>query len=128
MCIYCDKRVKGGGTNRFKAHLARQKGQEEAYKKVHTDVQHEMKQLLEQIEKNKKRKVHQEQSNESNTFEMDKDPVRIVEELRVTPKLVSSQSQKGKNTPHVDDYSMPRTTPRAQPSLKSVTNPLQNGW
>ena len=27
MCIYCDKRVKGGGISRFKAHLARQKGQ-----------------------------------------------------------------------------------------------------
>ena len=47
ICIYCDKRVKGGGTNRFKAHLTRQKGQVEACKKVPTDVQHQMKQLLE---------------------------------------------------------------------------------
>jgi len=55
---------------------------------------------------------------------MDEDPVRIVEELRRTPKSpVSSKSQKGKNTIHVDDYFMPRTTPKAQPSLKSV---LQN--
>ncbi|KAH1265150.1 hypothetical protein GmHk_01G000908 [Glycine max] len=54
---------------------------------------------------------------------MDEDTVRIVEELRRPPKPISSKSQKGKNTPYVDDYFMPRTTPGAQPSLKSV---LQN--
>ena len=47
MCIYCDKGVKGGGINRFKAHLAGQKGQVEACKKVIVDVQQQMKQLLE---------------------------------------------------------------------------------
>ena len=103
--------------------MAGQKGQVEACKKVHADVQHEMKQLLEHIEKNKKRKVQQEQSNKSNTFEMDENPMRIVEELRGTPKPISSKSQKGKNTPYVDDYFIPITTPGAQPSLKSV---LQN--
>ena len=56
MCIYCDKRIKGGGINRFKAHLAGQKGQVEAWKKVSADVQHEMKQLLEQIEKKQENK------------------------------------------------------------------------
>jgi len=44
---------------------------------------------------------------------MDEDPVRIVEELRETPKPVSSKSQKGKNTPYVDDYFVSRTTPGA---------------
>jgi len=47
MCIYCDKWIKRGGINKFKAHLAGQKGQVEACKKVSVDVQHEMKQLLE---------------------------------------------------------------------------------
>ena len=122
---YCDKKIKGGGINRFKAHLARKKGQVEACKKVLANVQHEMKQLLEQIEKSKKRKVQQEQSNESNTFEMDENPVRIIEELRGTPKPISSKSQKGKNTPYVDDYFMPRTIPEAQPSLKSVLHNKQ---
>ncbi|KAL5180865.1 hypothetical protein HKD37_01G001917 [Glycine soja] len=117
--------MRGGGINRFKAHLARKKGQVEACKKVLADVQHEMKQLLEQIEKNKKRKVQQEQSNESNTFEMDENPVRIIEELRGTPKPISSKSQKGKNTPYVDDYFMPRTIPEAQPSLKSILHNKQ---
>ena len=79
-----------------------------------------MKQLLKQIEKNKKRKVQQEQSNQSDTFEMNEDPVRIVEELRGIPKPISFKFQKGTNTPYVDDYFMPRTTPGAQPSLKSV--------
>ena len=92
MCICCNKRIKGGGINMFKAHLAGQKGQVEACKKVHADVQHEMKQLLEHIEKNKKRKVQQEQSNKSNTFEMDENPMRIVEELRGTPKPIYSKS------------------------------------
>jgi len=103
--------------------LAGQKGQVETCKKVPADVQHEMKQLLRQIEKNKKRKVQQEQSNKSDTFEMDEDPMGIVKELRGTPKPISSKSQKGKNTPYVDDYFIPITTPGAQPSLKSV---LQN--
>ena len=49
--------------------------------------------------------------------------MRIVKELRRTQKSVSSKSQKWENTPHVDDYFMPRITPEAQPSLKSV---LQN--
>jgi len=73
-----------------------------------------MKQLLEQLKKkNKKRKVH-EQSKESTTFEMDEDLVRIVEELRGTPKPpVSSKSQKRKNIPRVDKYFMPRTIPGA---------------
>ena len=84
-----------------------------------------MKQLLEHIEKNKKRKVQQEQSNKSNTFEMDENPMRIVEELRGTPKPISSKSQKGKNTPYVDDYFIPITTPGAQPSLKSVLQNMQ---
>ena len=87
-------------------------------KKVLVNVQHQMKQLLEQNDKNKKRKM-QEQFEESNTF--NEDLVRIVEDLRRTPKSsVSAKSQKGKNTPRVDDYFMPITTPRAQPSLKSV--------
>ena len=83
-----------------------------------------MKQLLEQFEKKRKKRKVQEKSQDSNTFEMDEDPMRIGKELRGTPKpLVFSQSQKGKNTPHVDDCFMPRKTPGAQPSLKSV---LQN--
>ena len=38
MCICCNKRIKGGGINMFKAHLAGQKGQVEACKKVPADV------------------------------------------------------------------------------------------
>ena len=34
MCFYCDNQVKGGGINRFKAHLTRQKGKVEVCKKV----------------------------------------------------------------------------------------------
>ena len=67
--------------------------------------------------------MQQEQSKKSDTFEMDEDLVRVVEELRETPKPISFKSQKGKNTPYVDEYFMPRTTPGAQPCLKSV---LQN--
>ena len=45
---------------------------------------------------------------------MDEDLVRIVEELRGTPKPpVSSKSQKRKNIPRVDKYFMPRTIPGA---------------
>ena len=57
MCIYCDKQVKEGGINRFKAHLAGQKGQVEACKKVPADVQYQMKQLLEQFEKKRDAEV-----------------------------------------------------------------------
>ena len=62
MCIYCDKQVKEGGINRFKAHLAGQKGQVEACKKVPADVQYQMKQLLEQFEKKRKKRKVQEKS------------------------------------------------------------------
>uniref|UniRef100_A0A0R0KWA5 DUF659 domain-containing protein n=1 Tax=Glycine max TaxID=3847 RepID=A0A0R0KWA5_SOYBN len=56
---------------------------------------------------------------------MYEDPVRIVEELRGIQKPISSKSQKGKNTPHVDDHFMPRTIPEAQPNLKSVLQNMQ---
>ena len=116
MCIYCDKIIRGWGINRFKFHLAGIKGQVETCKKVPPDVQYQMKQNLDEGA-NKRRKTQAQNfdvdltTQESGVVEMD------VEQSISNSVIVS---QKRKNTSRIGNYFMPRTTPGAQPSLKSV--------
>ncbi|XP_075669714.1 uncharacterized protein LOC142639412 [Castanea sativa] len=55
-CIFCSKMIRGGGITRLKHHLAGIKGDVEACKKVSEDVKWQMKQLLEDLKKSKKKK------------------------------------------------------------------------
>lgn len=59
MCLYCNKVFKGGGTNLFKKHLARIRGETKSCKKVLADVRFQM---LQNVEGHvvKKRKSQQE--------------------------------------------------------------------
>ncbi|KAF1862930.1 hypothetical protein Lal_00009311 [Lupinus albus] len=112
LCLSCMKQIKGGGITRFKAHLAGVKGQVEKCKKVPTNIQHQVQKSIDEI-KSKKRKVEDE-------FE-DGNPCDKVTDLLHTQSIETphtSISQKGKG--RIGSYFMPRTTPGAQPTLKSV--------
>ncbi|KAL9671968.1 hypothetical protein QQ045_009542 [Rhodiola kirilowii] len=108
LCIHCNKIIRGGGINRFKCHLAGEKGQVEQCKKVSADIQHQMRQSIDAV-RSKKRRVEEEYE----------DSYPIHEQALATP----SRSQKGKgkkSDPHISNYFMPRTIAGAQPTIKSV--------
>ncbi|KAG4399713.1 hypothetical protein AAZX31_08G274000 [Glycine max] len=117
LCLYCNKIFRGGGINRFKNHLAGEKGQCEQCKNVPADVRFQMKQNLDE-RKNKRRKVREEYVD-SNEF--GEDQMRIVVDEVQEPIRVCNLNppQKGKNINRIGQYFMPKTTPRAQPTLKS---------
>ncbi|KAF1868239.1 hypothetical protein Lal_00018759, partial [Lupinus albus] len=90
ICLFCMKQIKGGEITQFKAHLAGVKGQVEKCKK----------------------KVEDEYE--------DGNPCDEVTDLLHTQSIETprtSTSQKGKG--RIGSYFMPRTTPGAQPTLKS---------
>ena len=55
-CTFCCKVIRGGGITRLKYHLAGIPGDVEACKKVSEDVKWQMKQLIEDLKKNKQKK------------------------------------------------------------------------
>ncbi|KAK7386773.1 hypothetical protein VNO78_27109 [Psophocarpus tetragonolobus] len=118
LCLYCNKIFRGGGINRFKTHLAGERGQCEKCKNVPADVRFQMKQNLDEC-KHRKRKV-QEEYVDSNRFS--EDQMRVIEHVVQEPIRVCNinQSQKGKNINRVGEYFVPRTIPRAQPTIKSM--------
>ncbi|KAL9380619.1 hypothetical protein Peur_026276 [Populus x canadensis] len=56
ICVYCSKRINGGGITRLKYHLAGIEGQVEACKKVPPDVKWQMKQLIEDLTMKKEKR------------------------------------------------------------------------
>ncbi|XP_019465402.1 PREDICTED: uncharacterized protein LOC109363604 [Lupinus angustifolius] len=112
LCLFCMKQIKGGGITRFKTHLAGVNGQVEKCKKVPADIQHQIQKSIEEM-KSKKRKVEEEYE--------DGNPCDEVTDLLHTQLIEAphtSTSQKGKG--RIGNCFMPRTTPGAQPTLKSV--------
>uniref|UniRef100_A0A6N2L2P9 BED-type domain-containing protein n=1 Tax=Salix viminalis TaxID=40686 RepID=A0A6N2L2P9_SALVM len=56
ICIYCNKRINGGGVTRLKYHLAGIKGEVEACKKVPPEVKWQMKQMVDEMTMEKERR------------------------------------------------------------------------
>ncbi|XP_061370284.1 uncharacterized protein LOC133313002 [Gastrolobium bilobum] len=119
MCLHCNKIIRGGGINRLKFHLAGEKGQVEACKKVPAEIRAQMKQNIDENKK-KKRKV-QEQDHEGgehvDDLRITNDQVQQIANLSRKSPLIS---EKGKSINSSGSYFIPRTTPGAQPTLKSV--------
>jgi hypothetical protein len=131
ICLYCNKLIKGGGITRLKYHLAGIRGQVESCKSAPDDVKWQMKQLVEDLNKSKqtKRKINAEIARPYG------DPIDIDEEEEeeggdVVARSVSQsvgkrdkgksvQSTSGKKGSGIQNYFAPRTTPGAQPSIKS---------
>ena len=59
-CTFCCKVIRGGGITRHKYHLAGILGDVEACKKVFEDVKWQIKQLIEDLKKNKQKKKKNE--------------------------------------------------------------------
>ncbi|XP_023884919.1 uncharacterized protein LOC111997101 [Quercus suber] len=120
-CVYCKQTYKGGGINRMKRHLAGIKSDIGWCKKVSHDVRYQLLEYVKEFELKKKvGKQRQEEmfSVPSTNSDMQEDEdVQEVFSSGLSKKLVLG---KRKGTKPVDNYFAPRTTPGAQPSLKSV--------
>ena len=90
ICIYCNKRINGGGVTRLKYHLAGIKGEVEPCKKVPPDVKWQMKQLIDDLtmEKEKRKRLRADIGN-SQIFSNDE----VEEGDDVSPNLSVMSSQ-----------------------------------
>ncbi|KAL0016963.1 hypothetical protein SO802_004032 [Lithocarpus litseifolius] len=119
--LYCRQTYKGGGINRMKRHLAGIKGDIGSCKKISHDVRYQMVEYLKEFElKKKAEKQRQEEMfsvpSTNNDIQEDED----VQEIFSSGLPKKSVLGKRKGTRLVDNYFSPRTTPGAQPGLKSV--------
>ncbi|MCH96587.1 hypothetical protein A2U01_0017574, partial [Trifolium medium] len=111
VCNYCGKKFGGGGIHRVKEHLAWIPGNVESCKKVPAEIRFQMKENFDERSK-KKRKA-------SAVAEIDSAIAEEDEQVQTNPTLPTT-SKKGKNVGRIGTYFLPRTTPGAQPTLKSV--------
>ncbi|KAF1894092.1 hypothetical protein Lal_00004011, partial [Lupinus albus] len=112
LCLFYIKQIKGGEITRFKAQLAGVKGQVEKCKKVPANIQHQVQKSIDEM-KSKKRKVEDEFKDGNPCDEV---TYLLHTQSIETPRTSTSQKGKGR----ISSYFMPRTTPGAQPTLKSV--------
>ncbi|XP_058726086.1 uncharacterized protein LOC131597378 [Vicia villosa] len=108
VCIYCHKAFGGGGIHRVKQHLTGIVGNVEICKSVPAEIRFQMKQHFN--ERSKKRKTSDMAESESFTTEGDE------LQVQTNPRVGASK----KNDARIGTYFLPRTTPGAQPTLKSV--------
>ncbi|XP_058761862.1 uncharacterized protein LOC131635265 [Vicia villosa] len=108
VCLYCHKAFGGGGIHRVKQHLAGIVGNVEICKSVPAEIRFQMKQHFN--ERSKKGKTSDMAESESFTTEGDE------LQVQTNPRVGASK----KNDDHIGTYFLPRTTPGAQPTLKSV--------
>ena len=119
-CLFCLNQYKGGGINRMKQHLAGRQGNIARCKKVPHDVKEQMSRLLEEVKKTKDKSVS------FSDDEIEEAMAQEEEETTLAPRPSKMQivGDKGKRkasaSQKVSGFFAPRTTPGAQPSLKSV--------
>uniref|UniRef100_A0A6N2NC96 BED-type domain-containing protein n=1 Tax=Salix viminalis TaxID=40686 RepID=A0A6N2NC96_SALVM len=118
ICIYCNKRINGGGVTRLKYHLAGIKGEVEACKKVPPEVKWQMKQMVDEMttEKERRKRIRTDIGNSqsaSNDEEIAEGDIRSQTSRRTT---VQGTSTSGRRIP----LFAPRTTPGSQPSIRSA--------
>uniref|UniRef100_A0A6N2MSJ5 BED-type domain-containing protein n=1 Tax=Salix viminalis TaxID=40686 RepID=A0A6N2MSJ5_SALVM len=126
ICIYCNKRINGGGDTRLKYHLAGIKGEVEPCKKVPPEVKWQMKQLVDDMtmEKERRKRIRtdieksQSASNDEEIEEGDAANPRSGDIHSQTSRRMTVQgtSTSGRRIP----LFAPRTTPGSQPSIRSA--------
>ncbi|KAL7214779.1 hypothetical protein ACSBR1_027044 [Camellia fascicularis] len=108
ICLYCNKHLKGGGITRLKYHLARIKGEVDPCNKV--------------LQDERRQRVRNETGCGSSIDEYDKDNP-------LSPPSIGNDQSKGKSSAVEDrnkkmkkssNFFTPRTTPGAQPSIRSA--------
>ncbi|XP_054797523.1 uncharacterized protein LOC129302636 [Prosopis cineraria] len=127
-CLYCAKEFAGGGIHRMKQHLAGKKGDAISCKKVPADVRYRLEENLKEIRENKGKR--QDSYEEDNPYGPNVTPLEshdgnskeISTPQSQTLKEIQSQSQTqlGKRKAPIDKYFAPRTTPGAQPGIRSA--------
>ena len=119
-CLYCAKEIKGGGINRMKFHLAKRKGEVQACSKVPYDVRYQIEEYLKESE-GKKNKEPSKDQWEENPYAHSTTPFE-----GDTPETEEIQGQKfsakgkRKASGSIEKIIAPRTTPGAQPSIRSA--------
>ncbi|KAG5252461.1 zinc finger protein [Salix suchowensis] len=126
ICIYCNKRINGGGVTRLKYHHAGIKGEVEPCKKVPLEVKWQMKQLVDDmtIEKERRKRIRtdignsQSASNDEEIEEGDAANPRSGDIRSQTSRRMTVQgtSTSGRRIP----LFAPQTTPGSQPSIRSA--------
>ena len=131
ICLHCNKLIKGGGITRLKYHLAGIRGQVEPCIKVSSDIRFQMKQMIEDLKKSKqtKKRIQLEIGNPYDIDEEEEEEeVRVVE--KSPPQTLGKRKSRGKDVDNdmsqirgkkkIKSYFAPRTTPGAQPSIRSA--------
>uniref|UniRef100_A0A7N2N0K5 BED-type domain-containing protein n=1 Tax=Quercus lobata TaxID=97700 RepID=A0A7N2N0K5_QUELO len=132
ICLHCNKLIKGGGITRLKYHLAGIRGQVEPCKKASSDIRFQMKQMIEDLKKSKqtKKRIQLEIGNPYDVDEEEEedDEVRVVE--KSPPQTLGKRKSRGKDVDNdmsqirgkkkIKNYFAPKTTPGAQPSIRSA--------
>ena len=122
-CLYCNKVIRGGGITRMKEHLAGIQGNVGPCKKVSEDVKWQMKELLNEMKKSKekKRKIISEIGGHHE--DLTSDDINDIDEGQYSQlskgKGKVKESGSGKSVGGINRFFAPRTTPGAQPSIKS---------
>ena len=120
-CVYCRQTYKGGGINRMKKHFAGTKGDIGSCKKVSHDVRYQMLEYVKEFElKKKTKKQCQEEMFSVPSINSDMQEDEDFQEVFSSGLPKNPVLGKRKGTNLVDNYFSPRTTPKAQTSLKSV--------
>ncbi|KAG6647489.1 hypothetical protein CIPAW_07G082500 [Carya illinoinensis] len=132
-CLYCSKIIRDGGVTRLKHHLGGISGDVEACKKVPDDIKWQMKELVNEMKKNKekKRKLSVEIGCGS-PIDLTYDDVDVgddeyeggsqgpVHDSNGKGKGKGKEKVGGKSTGPFSRFVAPRTSPGSQPSIKSA--------
>ncbi|KAG5566685.1 hypothetical protein RHGRI_002291 [Rhododendron griersonianum] len=124
ICLFCNKHLKGGGITRLKQHLAGVKGEVEACKNVQMDVKWQMNQMLEGYKQEKERRERISKAvGEGASYQA----LEEEEEESLLDKGTSGDTSgtQRKRSKTIGSFFAPRTTPGAQPSIKSALSSKQ---
>ncbi|XP_057744989.1 uncharacterized protein LOC130962845 [Arachis stenosperma] len=121
-CLFCQHVFNGGGIHRMKKHLAKITGDVKKCPKVPYDVEKQMESLLKDIQASKKkRKVSfGEEGGDEVEDAIDEAIAQEEQEQQRTSSQQGVEGDPKKKAKVIPPMFAPRTTPGAQPSIKSV--------
>ncbi|KAF7831981.1 uncharacterized protein G2W53_014314 [Senna tora] len=119
--MYCNKIFNGVEINRIKQHLAGIKGDTESCKKVPADVQFQMHDNVVNFNQRKRKAREEMREITLNSQDQEHEVHHNREEVQEIGSSRGKGKDQGKSTSSgLSSYFMPRTTPGAQPTLKTI--------
>lgn len=117
ICIYCDKRLNGGGITRLKYHLAGVKGQAQVCRNVPENVRSQMKRLIANLTTHQTPRKRRKSKVDNNSDNNNTDNNAIVED---SGNLITSTSRsKPSGSRRGVGLLTALTTPRSEPTAKN---------